>query len=179
MKIKNLPLLVGIALPILFILIISIVVFTPSFFIKPQFNFLYSSADQNSYSYYQGYRSSFVVNDGQLSLNAFPDQRNGVKVEYKADMPPLYLYDVKTDSSHQISFSEAQKYNLDPGPSSPDGYTVKYEYNSEGIFGIFGSSGNNAGYFFEKDGGKKKINGLSNAGNGYYYSSGSMGIIGW
>ena len=39
-KLKNIPLLIGIALPIIFIFAISVIIFTPSLFIKPQYNFL-------------------------------------------------------------------------------------------------------------------------------------------
>ena len=142
----------------------------------PKFSFLYTS-DQANYPYFQNYKNSFIVINGQLTLNALPDQKNGVKVQYNGDMPTLYVYDVTSDSSHQVTFDEAKKLNLDPGPSSPDGYTVKFEYNSDGIFGVFGSNGNGAGYFFEKGGDKKRINGLGDTGNTYY--SGTMNLIGW
>jgi hypothetical protein len=177
MKNKNLPLVVGIALPLVFILIISVVIFAPSFFITPHYNFLYS-VDENYYAYGpSGYQNGYIVTGDHLNLEAYPVVKNGVPQVYRGEKPPLYLYDVKTDSSHQVSFDDAKNYTVDPGPSSPDGYTVKYEYSNEGIFGLFGSSGNNYGYFVEKDNGKKKLNGI--AATDRYSYQGNFKFIGW
>ena len=87
---KNIPLLIGITLPIIFILIISVVIFTPSLFIKPQYNFLYSNND--SYYYDYRYSNTYTVENNRLSLSPLPATSG---VTYKDGNPPLYLYDVK------------------------------------------------------------------------------------
>jgi hypothetical protein len=174
MKNKNLPLIIGIALPVLFIGIVSIILFLPSLFIRPQHNFIYSS-NNDYYSYNQAYRNSYAVENGRLIMEPLPVQA-GVVYTYKADAPDLFLYDVKSDSSHLIEYSEARRWNLDPGPSSPDGYTVKYEYGHDGIFELFGSDGRDNGYFISKGSGSKKLRGLGNNG---YYDSGNFKLIGW
>lgn len=172
---KNIPLLIGITLPIVFILIISVVIFTPSLFIKPQYNFLYSNNDSYYYDYNNRYSNTYVVENNRLSLSPLPATAG---VTYKADNPPLYLYDVKNNSSHQVEWSEAKNFNIDPGPSSPDGYVVKYQYSNDGIFELFGSNGNQNGYVISKGNGSKKLNGLNS--NGYsYYNSGNFKFIGW
>ena len=171
---KNIPLLVGITLPVVFIFIISIVIFTPSLFIKPQYNFLYSN-DNSYYSYNQGYSNTYAVKDNHLSLNPLPTTTG---VTYKGDNPPLFLYNVKDNSIHQVDFNTAKDFVLDPGPSSPDGYTVEYKYSNEGIFGLFGGSSNNQnGYVISKGNGSKKLNGLGS--NGYNYYQGNFKFIGW
>jgi|SRR3989344_6461762 len=171
---KNIPLLVGIALPIVFIFIISIIIFTPSLFIKPQYNFLYSN-DDYYYNYNQRYSNTYIVENNHVLLSPLPTT-TGIK--YQSDNPPLFLYDVKTDSTHQIDWSEAKNLLIDAGPSSPDGYIVKYQYSNDGIFELFGSNGNQNGYVISKGNGSKKLNGLNS--NGYsYYNSGNFKFIGW
>ena len=176
MKNKNLPLIIGIALPVLFIGIISIVIFTPSLFVNPKYNFLYST-DDAYYYYNQGYRNNYKVDNNRL-ISEVTQTQPGVAYTYRGDAPNLFLYDVKADTSHQIDFTEAKKLFLDPGPSSPDGYIVKYEYNNDGIFELFGSRNNNSGYFISKDSGKKKLTGLT-GNNNNYYNQGPFNFIGW
>ncbi len=174
MKIKNLPLIVGIALPIIFIFIISIVVFAPSYFVKPQHNFLYSN--ENSSSYYDSYRNTYEIVDGRLSLKLLPIQAKAI-YNYKGDSPSILLYDVKSNTSHQISLEEAKNLMLDPGPSSPDGYTVSYGNEGDyGIFDLFGGSRSYNGYFVYKNNARKKLTGISSGGD--YYNR-NFSFIGW
>ena len=172
MKTKNLPLLIGIALPLVFIIIVAFVVFSPSFFIKPQYNFIYV-AENSNYVYNQQYSNTYKVEDNHITLEKRLLPEN---VTSKGEAPTLYLYDVKTNSSRQISFEEAKSLFIDVGPSSLDGYTVSYEYGHSGIFELFGSDGNNRGYFISKGNGKKKLSGLT---NDYYYGSNGFSLIGW
>lgn len=171
---KNIPLLVGITLPIVFILVISIIIFTPSLFIKPQYNFVYSNIDSYYYDYSSRYSHTYIVENNRISLSPLPITEG---VTYKGDKPPLYLYDVKSNSTHQIDWSDAINLNIDPGPSSPDGYIVKYQYSNGGIFELFGSNGNPSGYVISKGNGSKKLNGLYSTS--YSYNSGNFKFIGW
>lgn len=173
MQTKNLPIIIGIALPILFIVIISAVVFVPSLFVKPQHNFIYTQ--ENSYNYYnQGYKNTYKIENEHITLQQMPVRE---KETYVGDMPTIYLYDVKLNTSHEISLDEAKNLSLDAGPSSPDGYAVNYKTSHEGIFGLFGSSSNNNGYYVTKGNGSKKLDALANSGYNYY--SGAFKLIGW
>ncbi|MEI8061802.1 MAG: hypothetical protein WCG97_00695 [bacterium] len=175
MKTNHWPLIIGISIPILFIIIISIIIFTPNLYIKPAHNFLYTTlGEENYYGSGQIYKNTYAVENERLVL------RPGVlqeKQTYKADFLPLYLYDVTTDSSHQVTYEDEKNLALDPGPTSPDGYSVSWEYNHDGIFELFGSDGSKNGYFIEKGKGKKQLTGL-NSSNGYYYQ-GNFKLIGW
>jgi hypothetical protein len=175
MKTKNLPLIIGIALPVFFILIISIIVFIPTWFIKPQYNFLYSN--QGSYYNYnnQAYSNTYVVDGSSLSLNPPPVSTGSLPKT--ATNPPLFLYNVKDNSTHQIDFNDAKNFVLDPGPSSPDGYLVKYQYSNEGLFGLFGSNGNQSGYVIAKGNASKSLDGLNASSENYY--SNDFKFIGW
>ncbi len=172
---KHIPLIIGISLPIIFIIIISVTIFTPSLFIKPEHNFLYT-VDDTYYSYNQSYKNTFTVTADHISLKPLPTPPNATGT-LMIDQPTLYLYDVKTDTSHQITFDEAKNYTVDAGPSSPDGYLVKYESNNDGIFELFGSNRNSNGYFIEKGSGKKPLTGVSNGAR--YYYEGNLHLIAW
>jgi hypothetical protein len=176
---KNLPLIVGISLPVVFIIVISIVIFVPSMFVNPQHNFLYTF-NNDAYPYNQGYRNAYVVLNAHLASTPVPANPSAsvtLQNTFVGDYPPLYLYDVKTGTSHLVTLEEARLYTLDPGPSSPDGYTVNYEYTNSGIFELFGSSGNDSGYFIEKGNSRKKLSGL-NATDRYAYSD-NLKLLGW
>jgi hypothetical protein len=178
---KNIPLLVGIALPIVFILVISMIVFIPSLSIKPQYNFLYLKSNSPYYYNYNQELIGYALENNHLSLKPLPKTPD---VAYKGDgngditRPLLYLYDVKNNTAHQVEFDEAKNFVLDPGPSSPDGYTVSYQYGNSGIFELFGSGGNQSGYVISKGNASKKLSGLNYSGYGYY-NSGDFHFIGW
>jgi hypothetical protein len=169
---KNLPIIVAIALPIVFLAVILLVVFLPTFSIKPTYNFIYSADGYVSY----GYKNKYDIKDGNLVLSPIP-LNSYDKVENRKEAPDLFVYDVKNSSSKKISFEEAKKMTFDAGPSSPDGYNVIYEGGNYGIFELFGSDNSNRGYFISKGKAKKRLEGLTTASN-YYYNN-DFNLIGW
>jgi hypothetical protein len=170
---KNLPLIIGIALPLIFIALVSFAIFIPQLGVKPKHNFVYTTSERY-YAYDRVYQNTYTVRDNKIVLSAL-----AVPVATKTPeqiAPPLYLYDVTSQTSHQISFEEAKKYTVDQGPSSPDGYIISYAYNNQGIFEIFGSNGNNSGYVISKGNAKKNLNGLV---RDQYWGSNELKVIGW
>ncbi len=181
MKIKNLPLIIGIALPLVFIIIISIVIYAPSLFIKPKHNFIYTTNTySNSYNQFVYYK----VENNRITTETTSAPKPGqVVTVYENNvnpegLPPLYLYDVKNDTSRQITLEEAQKFIVEAGPSSPDGYTIQYDYSHDGIFELFGSSRNNQGQYITKGNGRKKLSGLGGDAYGYRYDY-NFRLVGW
>lgn len=178
MKIKNLPLLVGILLPIVFIAVLSLAIYLPTFSIKPQYDFIYSLDTYQYGDYMNTYTDRYVLNDNHIDVQQVDIDTNQTLNQKlrKRNMPTLYVYNVKTNTSHQITLDEAKTYTLDPGPSSPDGYVVKYEYTNNGIFELFGSSQSRDGYFIEKNNAKKQLTGI--AFNTSYYQN-NFQLLGW
>lgn len=173
------PLIIAISLPIVFIVILALTVFVPAASINPQYDFIYTT-EQDRYSYAKEtvYENRYQVTDGKLTqvsvnLNRSEDERVLARTEFR-EAPTLYRYDVKEDSSKEITFEEAQALDIDRGPSSPEGYTVKYEYNSDGIFELFGSN-RGSGFYMVKGSGKKQLPGL--VGDRYYGDQ--INVIGW
>ncbi|HEU5114498.1 MAG TPA: hypothetical protein VFT82_01895 [Candidatus Paceibacterota bacterium] len=170
---KNISLIVAIALPLIFLAAVAIAVLVPAASVHPTYSFIYTS-DPSYYGYYGAYRSTYIVNNGSIALQSLPTQPN---MQYRDEAPPIYLYDVKTDTTHVLTLDQAHAYSVDPGPSSPDGYIVQYEYGNNGIFDLFGARSDSNGYFIEKGSAKKKLPGLAES-NGYSYN-GSFKLLGW
>ncbi|PIR82984.1 hypothetical protein COU19_02880 [Candidatus Kaiserbacteria bacterium CG10_big_fil_rev_8_21_14_0_10_56_12] len=173
MKNKNWPLIIGVSLPLIFIVALSVIVFLPRLFVTPAHNFIYS-ADTNYYTN-DYYRNTYKVVQGRVTLDPIPARYTAENE--RRDAPALYLYDVKSDTSHQITLAEADAYTVDPGPSSPDGYVVSYEYGHNGIFELFGSDNSNQGYFISKGSSARKLTGITSGDR--YTNGGGFKLIGW
>lgn len=169
MNTKNVPLIIAVALPVIFIVIVALFVYIPKANLSPKYNFIYTSRD---YTFYGAYKNDFAIVNGKITLKPNPEV---IDAKNMSDMPTLYVYNVTDDTSRTITFAEAKELMLDPGPSSPDGYTVEYDYGHDGIFEIFGSNGNNRGAFISKGGAKKKV--MIGSADRYY--SDSFRLLGW
>ncbi len=160
---KNLPLIIGLALPIIFIIIIAIVVYLPTNFVNPKHNFVY--LDQS----YGSYLTDIVVVEDKIT--SVP---SGSVDMYAKKSPKIYLYDFSKNASYEITLEEAKQLSVTKGPASPDGYSIERNYNHSGIFEIFGSYEDNSGYFITSpEGSKRKLTGIQGE---YYYE---LNIIGW
>ena len=81
---KNIPLILGLSIPILMILFVAGSIYLPGLFVQPKFNFLYAMGDD----YYYG--RHYSVQNGRLIKN---------EVEYPEYVgnrteSSLYIYDV-------------------------------------------------------------------------------------
>lgn len=167
---KNLPLIVGIALPIVFIIILVIAVALPPMFIKPQYDFLYTIGT----NYYDNvYSNAYKVVDGRLTLKPVIINATNPPARVIQDAPPLYQYKVKSNTAHNISLEDAQKLILDVGPSSPEGYTVSYKYGNGGMFDLFGGNNNSYGFYISNGSSGKRLTGITSR------DSYNFALIGW
>jgi len=143
----NIPLIIGLALPVVMILIVLTVVYLPSLFVDPEYDFVYVSSD--SYRLYYNYQ---VDSEGRLS------RRTGVSsYDTSSSTDQMYLYDVSAEESERIDFERAIRFEYSTKSKSPDGY--EFERNSGGggfIFPIsyYGSSRN---YVLKKGNSAKEI----------------------
>ncbi len=173
---KNLPIIIGVALPIIFILVIALLAFGPTWSIRPAHNFIYSH-DNRDYYYGRQYRNIYDVENGKVVMK--PRTINMVNRENVTweDAPPIFLYNVKNNSTHEIGLVEALALNLDPGPTSPDGYLVEYRSGDYGVFELFGSNNSANGYYITKDQAGKKLAGFQN--DRYSYYDRNFKFLGW
>jgi len=128
---KNLSLILGISIPILMVLFVIGSIYLPSFFIKPNYNFLYTlEISYMDYPLSEGaYRYS--VKNNEL-IREYIDASDKEKLYISGQ--ELFFYDVAQNVSREISFEEAQKLSLNTNLESPDGFEIVYGSRGEGIF---------------------------------------------
>lgn len=171
---EKLPIIIGIALPIIFIISMVVVVYVPKLFINPQYDFVYTM--QTSYQYDQEYM--YELRDGEIVKNyPTPQPENEAMYDrYPKTTPVLYVYDVQSHTSRQISFDQAQDLILDPGPASPDNYTVQYDRGNYSLFSEIFSSRRDSGYVISRGNMNKSLDGIV-SDRDYYYNS--FTFLGW
>jgi hypothetical protein len=75
-----------------------------------------------------------------VPVNPVDSYCSGYARVVKKDAPDLYIYESAKNAARIIPYEEASKLTLTPGIISPDGYTVMGDYQSAGIFDMFGGN---------------------------------------
>lgn len=167
---QNIPLLVGLAIPVLMILFVAGSIFIPSMFIHPTYDFVYSEGSD-----YYNCRWTYEVKNGKYV------RMPGIVDPYAPDKTlrdcqiKLYRYDAQKDDSVEVSFEDVEKLALDDRPVSPEGFEIA-RGSGGGDFPFFygGSSYNDM--FLRRGAVSKRIK-LHGTNNGYYYYD--FRFIGW
>ncbi len=173
---KNLPLIIGLAIPVLMIIVVVIAVYVPNMFAHPTYGFVFSVGD---YPYNYGKHYS-VVNGVIVETNTpnpIVKTQNGVTYPENTTPVNLFVYDPITDNVRQITLADAQKLKVDISPKSPDGYVLDRGNNNVGIFEIFGSNRDYNAWYLRKGVVSKRIY-LTALDNSYYYNNYSQ-FLGW
>lgn len=198
-KANKIKIAIGVALPVLAILIVFAIAFVPRFFFTPKYDFVYAlSSDTNSsYGYYyENNGRMYNVVDGKIEEQA-PVIRPEYRPDYKgykdaytklpenivAPKQNLYRYKAKTDTFEQITLDQARKLTLTGNSSAPDGTVLDSPgYYGRGLVGeIIGGSRNDGRNFHIRNGSWVRDITLTNAGsdNYYYYGDGRFYFLGW
>jgi hypothetical protein len=141
-KKQNIQLALIISIPIIFTAFIAASIYLPGIFIKPKTNFLYT----DSSDYYSPYR---VTNNSVVYVPL-------ESTSYYYDKMPdahLYIHDVATNQSREISLEEASGLTLNTSLTSPDGFEVTH-----GSSGFLFSSGNYKNLYLVGHNTGKKLN---------------------
>jgi hypothetical protein len=148
---KNITLVLGLFIPVAMIVFIAAMVYIPRLYIQPEYSFIYATND-NQYDEF-GYHvvdERIVYYPRIVKDDVYPT-------------PDLYVYDVETDQSRQITIEEAQMYRLDDSPQSPDGFKITQGGRGGDISFLFGGGYDPAHYLVGKGVSKKlDINESSN-----------------
>lgn len=164
---KNVSLMVGIAIPIFMIFLITVSIYLPSLFAPaPKFNFLYVTGDECYQNRQYGVERGMLV------------KYEGKELEHcTARNTQLFIYDVFKNRDYEISFEEAQKLNLDTNAKSADGYEVVYGNGDYGFF-LFSSGGyDHNAMFLKGHNASKKLNLQPSDDGRYYYRN--RRFLGW
>ncbi len=130
---NNLPLYIALSVPVLMIVLVAAFIYLPAIGHKPEYNFLYTSGANFYYPY--GGEPQYQVSGNHLIQNSKPTTTPAGIIMPDNIRPRLYVYDVDKNTTTEISFQQAQSYQLSSGNTSPDGYIIE-QGNSSGNGGL-------------------------------------------
>jgi hypothetical protein len=182
---ENLVLVIGLALPVLLIVLFFVATVIPKMYsTPPQYEVLFSVQDYN-YQNKLDYTIDFKVKNQQLMVKV---KKTDGKDNYY-NTKKLMAYDAKNEVMREITIdvsqftgdaeillAETKSMTIDTAMVAPDGYVMENQrYSNNGLVGgLFGGGGHNSGYRLKKGGVGYKINTLQ---NNYYYDQ--LHFIGW
>lgn len=166
----------ALALPLLFTLVVSAIVLGPRLLSKsPAYGFLYAT---NLNAYAGPY--SLKVIEGTLRR---VERTCASPCHGHEQAPRLFVYDVKTRRSTEVSLEEAYRLKLDPSQESPDGYRIERGgYSGGGFLLPFGSGRYDQNTYLVGPAGRFKLNlATPNAffDSPYSYGYFNTQLIGW
>ena len=88
----------------------------------------------------------------------------------------IFRYDIKANSTQELSFADAQKIILDSSLKSRDGFEVGYGYSGGGGMFPFGGGGGSSGVYIKSNKLSQKLN---IGGGATYYDPYSFNFLGW
>ncbi|MEX2054791.1 MAG: hypothetical protein WD972_01290 [Candidatus Andersenbacteria bacterium] len=171
---KNIPLIVGLAIPVIMVIVVAATIYLPRLANKPQTDFLY----QTGGDYYT--QRQYVVENGKLIKLDIPDEDLEKIPPYeraRTKNVTLYRYDAQTNTNQELSLAEAQELNLDPNNESPDGFTISRGSYGGDIFSMFGGGTSQRKWYLKSDRTSFEID-LKNTSDEYWYDNGSN-FVGW
>lgn len=180
---KNLPLIIGLAVPVLMIVFIAAAIYLPNLTAHPQYSFIYSARDPYNYN---GYGDQYSVKDSKITKETInppkPIPTPGyTPPEYPVTKTYLYIYDAASQTAKEITFEDAQKYTLNNNQTSPDGYSLEQGGRNAGIFDLFGGYDYSKGpeWYLRNGAANKKVNlQFPGSTSNYYYNS-NFQLVGW
>ena len=182
---ENLVLVIGLALPLLLIVLFFVATVIPKMVsTPPQYEVLFS-VQGYGYQNKPDYTVDFKVKNQQLMVKV---KKTDSKDNYY-NSKKLMAYDAKTEVMREIAIDasqlsdgaemlleETKNMTIDAAMVAPDGYVMENQhYGNNGLIGgIFGGGGRNNGYRLKKGSVGYKINNMQ---NNYYYDQ--LHFIGW
>jgi hypothetical protein len=120
---RNVPLMLGIGIPILLVLIVFGFIFIPRFIAPaPQYDFLLITGQDES-------KLTYTVENGRLI-----EVKRGKPEAYIRASAAIYLYKTPNNGAVHLSYDEAKKLKIDSRTVAPDGYYVDTDHTVGGIF---------------------------------------------
>jgi len=154
MKKENIPLYIGLALPIILIIIIAAVIYIPRFLVDPQYDFIYFEENWNS-RFSTTECTEYEISEGRFKRIGEIEEH--LQETCYSDGALFYIYDVSEKESREISIDEVESLEIAKGYTSPDGFIFLRKYSNMGIFEIFGGT-HEVKWYLEKDGVRLPLN---------------------
>ena len=182
---ENLVLVIGLALPVLLIVLFFVATVIPkSMGTPPQYEMLFTTTKYD-YQNKPKYVIDFNVKNQQLMANSKKNDEknynNATKILMAYDGKTETVREIKIDASkltegNEVLLEETKNLSIDTAVISPDGYMLEGpNYGGNGLVGgLFGGGYRNTGYRLKKGGVGYKV---PNMQPDYYYSQ--LQFIGW
>lgn len=165
---KNATLIIGIAIPVIMIILVAVSIYIPPLFMHPKYNFLYVSGDEYNSEY------TYHISGGTLVKEKKERNKNDDygynRSSYREQK--LFLHDTQKNESREISYEEARGLKLDTDEKSPDGFEVISSWSGGGF--LFFDGGSHRGQYLKRNSYSKKLN--TQASGDYYYD---FNFLGW
>jgi hypothetical protein len=134
---KNWLLVLGVAIPVIAVIAVAASIYVPQFFVHPKYNFVYGEIQSDmTYPPCMGTGITFSVVNGKV-VEHQPAPAAALSVPQpvvcsSSQDEKIYLYNVSSNTSTELTASGAQSYTLDTDAASPDGFTVGPAYGNGG-----------------------------------------------
>jgi hypothetical protein len=171
---KNFTLVVAVSLPVIMIVAIALAIHLPRSQTNPQHDFIYSVNSQYPSS------TQYRIIERKLQRFEATELRSPQLTVPSTDLvvatdPILYVHDTSENTSKSISFEEAQKFSLDPGNISPDGFKIaRGNENFSLLSMLFGGRDDYNTHYLTKGNTIKELNLATQ--RDYYYD---FNFLGW
>ena len=124
---RNIPMIVALSIPVLMIVLITVSIYVPALFVKPQIDFVYSTG----WDYCDSFR--FTIQNEQIVTRELKNvSDNNTCRNYEE--PRIFYYDVQENTTKEMTFEEAQQLRVDKRLKSPDGFEVVSGNHSFDLF---------------------------------------------
>lgn len=124
---KNLTLVLGLAIPVVMVLLVAASIYVPPLFApKPSYDFVYVVGDQH----FRG--QHYDVEDGRVTYHELAYEEKD-----RRSSPKLFVHDVRANRNRAVSLEDARRWRVNPGSVSPDGYEVVSGSSGYGLFPLF------------------------------------------
>lgn len=181
-KSANISLIIGLALPVVMVAIISALVFFPSKSLTPAMDFIYAVGPYPSYITRNGdsvIQHDIVIKNGKLTDNTTNYSDRSSYIPYppeKIIVPRFFIHHTLTNTNEEINLEELDKLTLSPDRTSPDGYTLTFGQQSYGVFPFFSDRVTDREHAYLSTGrASKEITLISDTSINYY----EFQLIGW
>lgn len=126
-------LIVGMVIPVVFVLVIIGIIMVPRFLYSPQYDFLYATGDTYYFDDIYSVRNNKII---KSPVNYTDKTSNDSE-------PRIYHYSISNDTVTEISYEEAQQFTLDSRSKSPDGFSIECSQESNAVFFLVFDSNQN------------------------------------
>jgi hypothetical protein len=161
---------IAIALPIVMVVAVALSIYLPTRHQNYQGQFLYTASDGS----YYGLQEYTVANE-HVAYKPLTEEQLKFSGGRRGTTH-LYLHDISTNESNEVSFEQATQLTLDNARKSQTGLTIEYGTRDHGFMPLLFGSGTDFGALYVAgDRGSKKLN-LKAPPYPYY---GGFNFLGW